>query len=262
MAGVRGVFLGVTQGEVTQGEVRRRTASTMPGDVRRAMAASLWSASRQAQRVEVASQMERWRQTARIGWLFAAAAAVVAIGFGGTVLRLTRQTVDIGPLIADGPIEEIGGTGNVSYRIAEEAGAARVWMRPVAKVPETAGGNVIWSDARQGGLAQLIGLEPNDPAVEQYQFWIVDADRPDGADRVPAGVFNVRERTQRDDQLRTLLAAADAAGGACRGVCGDARAGRRVDPQRLAVAAWCCSRRSRRTLFCGVRVGHSGETAD
>ncbi len=211
-AGMRGLFEGVMRAEADASSdpeptTKRRHAGlhVMPADVRRNMSAALWNASRQEQRVELASQMQQWRQLARISVFVAVALLVTAIGLGVVVLRLTQQTVDIGPLIADGPVEEIGGAGHVSYRIAEEAGAARIWMKPVAGAPEAAGGNVLWSDARQGGLAQIIGLPPNDAAVEQYQFWIVDADRPEGANRVPAGVFNVRERSRRDDQLRTLL---------------------------------------------------------
>lgn len=58
--------------------------------------------------------------------------------------------------------------------------------------PELAGvsGDVVWSDSKQEGYMRLVGLKPNDPRVEQYQLWIVDAQR--GLDqRVSGGVFDV-----------------------------------------------------------------------
>ncbi len=51
-------------------------------------------------------------------------------------------------------------------------------------------GDVVWSDDRQRGYLSLKGLPANDPTVEQYQLWIVDARRGLGA-RFSGGVFNV-----------------------------------------------------------------------
>ena len=50
-------------------------------------------------------------------------------------------------------------------------------------------GNVIWGDAQQEGYMSLSGLPANDPAVSQYQLWIVDPER----DSVPVdgGVFDI-----------------------------------------------------------------------
>lgn len=43
--------------------------------------------------------------------------------------------------------------------------------------PEQKGvtGEVCWDEARQSGFMLLRGLKPNDPAVEQYQLWIIDS---------------------------------------------------------------------------------------
>lgn len=51
-------------------------------------------------------------------------------------------------------------------------------------------GDVVWSPGRQQGFMRIRGLAVNDPAVEQYQLWIFDAER--NADHpVDGGVFDV-----------------------------------------------------------------------
>jgi hypothetical protein len=52
------------------------------------------------------------------------------------------------------------------------------------------GGEVIWCDREQEGYLRLTGVPANDPAVEQYQLWIVDEDRGH-AQPVDGGVFDV-----------------------------------------------------------------------
>lgn len=51
-------------------------------------------------------------------------------------------------------------------------------------------GDVVWSPSRQQGFVRVRGLAANDPAVEQYQVWIIDADR-NASDPVSGGVFDV-----------------------------------------------------------------------
>lgn len=49
-------------------------------------------------------------------------------------------------------------------------------------------GDVVWSDTLQQGYIRFVGLEPNDPNIEQYQVWVID-DR--GMEqKVSGGVFN------------------------------------------------------------------------
>jgi hypothetical protein len=50
-------------------------------------------------------------------------------------------------------------------------------------------GKVIWSDAVQEGYMTLTNLPVNDPAVKQYQLWIVDPKRDEKP--VDGGVFNI-----------------------------------------------------------------------
>ena len=54
-------------------------------------------------------------------------------------------------------------------------------------------GEVIWSQSEQRGYMKLAGLAANNPESEQYQLWIVDAER--GQYPVDGGVFDVPEPT-------------------------------------------------------------------
>ncbi len=49
-------------------------------------------------------------------------------------------------------------------------------------------GDVVWNDALQEGYIRFVGLEPNDPTVEQYQIWVIDERGLE--QKVSGGVFN------------------------------------------------------------------------
>ena len=51
-------------------------------------------------------------------------------------------------------------------------------------------GELVWSSELQQAVLKVSGLAANDPAVEQYQMWIFDADRDDRYP-VDGGVFDV-----------------------------------------------------------------------
>ncbi|MEO1083082.1 MAG: anti-sigma factor, partial [Acidobacteriota bacterium] len=55
-----------------------------------------------------------------------------------------------------------------------------------------ASGDVVWSNELQAGFMTFRGLPVNDPAVEQYQLWIFDAEQ-DEKYPVDGGVFDVTE---------------------------------------------------------------------
>lgn len=64
--------------------------------------------------------------------------------------------------------------------------------RPIAWAENDLGieGDVVWNDASQEGYMRFVGLEANDPTVEQYQLWIFDKER-DARYPVDGGVFDV-----------------------------------------------------------------------
>ena len=57
--------------------------------------------------------------------------------------------------------------------------------------PEFVGvrGDVTWNDRLQTGFLRLSGMPVNDPALAQYQLWIVDPDRDENP--VDGGVFDI-----------------------------------------------------------------------
>jgi anti-sigma-K factor RskA len=49
-------------------------------------------------------------------------------------------------------------------------------------------GDVVWNDELQQGYLRFVGLRPNDPAVEQYQVWVIDERGME--QKVSGGIFN------------------------------------------------------------------------
>lgn len=65
-----------------------------------------------------------------------------------------------------------------------------VWTETAVAEAKQVQGDVVWSDAKQGGFMSFKGLPANDPAQFVYQLWIIDATRP-GEPPVDGGVFSV-----------------------------------------------------------------------
>ncbi|MEM1141841.1 MAG: anti-sigma factor [Pseudomonadota bacterium] len=63
------------------------------------------------------------------------------------------------------------------------------WDVSDAKGYENVTGNVTWNSSLQQGFLRLSGMPTNDPAVTQYQLWIVDPARDE--EPVDGGVFDI-----------------------------------------------------------------------
>lgn len=75
--------------------------------------------------------------------------------------------------------------------LAEADDLVRIdWTATEDPAAGSAGGDVAWSPSRQTGFMRFAGLEPNDPAREQYQLWVFDAAR-DERYPVDGGVFDI-----------------------------------------------------------------------
>ena len=126
------------------------------------------------------------------GWLVAAALLCMLIPFGDSqddVLTL-RDT-----LVADA-----SDLVRVSWTATEDAAAAG------------AGGDVVWSSARQEGYMRFRGLAPNDSSESQYQLWIFDPTRADWeAKPVDGGVFDVPDTGEVVVPIDAKLAVAETA---------------------------------------------------
>jgi Skp family chaperone for outer membrane proteins len=57
----------------------------------------------------------------------------------------------------------------------------------VAELPDVTG-DVVWNDGLQQGYLRFVGLPVNDPAIEQYQVWVIDERGME--QKVSGGVFN------------------------------------------------------------------------
>ena len=112
-----------------------------------------------------------------IGWSVAAALLIALVvnqsGFRGTLetpaSSIARQRVDL---------------------LNETRDAIQVpWQETADFQGAGIDGDVVWSNSTQQGFLRLAGLPANDPAISQYQLWIVDPDRD--ANPVDGGVFDV-----------------------------------------------------------------------
>lgn len=109
-----------------------------------------------------------------VPWLGWAAAACLAV-----VVGVTHLKKDPVPDLAKQRAELLESARDI--RTLPFAGASAAYG--------TASGTVVWSDARQQGFMTLSNLPANDPALKQYQLWIVDPTR----DEIPVdgGVFDI-----------------------------------------------------------------------
>ncbi len=114
-------------------------------------------------------------------WL--AAAACLALAVVGWWPRLAPAPSAGEPPVASAPAPESPAEPPADRLIVP-------WQPTEDPAAVAAGGEVVWSGSRQGGVMRIRGLAANNPAVEQYQLWIFDATR-DERYPVDGGVFDV-----------------------------------------------------------------------
>ena len=116
------------------------------------------------------------RSFAGLAWLAVAATLLLAVA--GWLPRLVSEAeTDLGTARAE-LLADAGDLIQVSWSATDDPAAVG------------ASGDVVWSPAQQTGYMRFAGLEANDPAVQQYQLWIFDADR-DERFPVDGGVFDI-----------------------------------------------------------------------
>lgn len=146
-----------------------------------------------------AAMPSRWRALALTGWMAAAACLVVAVGLA------------------------LRGAGGALPSHAERMAAAQTkgdlvrasWgpfnALDTGEAPEITGvtGEVAWSDSMQAGVMKFNGLPPC-KAGEQYQLWIVDAERGI-SQRVSGAVFGCSSQGPLEVPIEPQLPIAKAA---------------------------------------------------
>lgn len=121
------------------------------------------------------------------GWWVAAASFVFAVAGWWPQLAQTPTGPAVPPQIAS--------TSTLIEKRAALLASARSllkldWTATKDPAAATAHGDVVWDNATQTGYMRFAGLEPNNPAQQQYQLWIFDAERGDQYP-VDGGVFDV-----------------------------------------------------------------------
>lgn len=140
-----------------------------------------------------------WNGPQALGW-YAAIAALIALAFiisrppTETVIEVERVVeVPAQPKVpTQTPLDE-----QYTQLAAKPGVVAAPWGFNADGGDErfaNATGQIIFDPETQTGYMKLSGLPVNDPDQEQYQLWIVDADRPDETtNRVDGGVFDVTD---------------------------------------------------------------------
>ena len=84
------------------------------------------------------------------------------------------------------------------------------WAAGTTPFDAEVGGDVVWDNDSQTGFMRFVGLPVNDPAVEQYQLWIIDPKRDKNP--IDGGVFDITEEGEVivpiDAKLKVLEPAA------------------------------------------------------
>jgi hypothetical protein len=131
----------------------------------------------------------RWSRAPALGWMAAAAAAVIAV-FGWTRSPGVVEKVQVVEITAPAP--RVPTAGERRAELMAQAPDARTigWSTTKDPAANGANGDVVWSESRQQGYMRIRGLAANDPKTAQYQLWIFDG-RRDQAHPVDGGVFDV-----------------------------------------------------------------------
>ena len=144
-----------------------------------------------------------WVGPQALGW-YAAIAALTALGF--VFLNPPTQQVEVQkivevPVPVPVPVDPDNGPQATDIDAAYAALLAKpgVVTAPWGYNPDggdirfaSCGGQIVFDPETQTGYMKLTGMPVNEPDMEQYQLWIVDAARPDETtDRIDGGVFNV-----------------------------------------------------------------------
>ncbi|MEM7764613.1 MAG: anti-sigma factor [Pseudomonadota bacterium] len=123
------------------------------------------------------------RSTGVLGYLGWATAAALMVAL------LVRQ--DPPPTDIEVPVVEVTPTIDEARAalLADPETVTLPWTKPEITGYESVTGDVVWNNREQRGYLRLANLPANDPAISQYQLWIVDPDRD--SNPVDGGVFNM-----------------------------------------------------------------------
>ena len=146
-----------------------------------------------------------WKTIAMISWVVAGG-AIVTSGVLVDNVWTTGGDVSLPAAVANGSMayDEGSSPATLSYQAVKARDAKRYDLAP-ATAPATESvnaleGYVIWSQELLAGVLHVSNLPVNDPEAQQFQAWIIDTTRPEGAQHVDAGVFDINE----DQSIHTV----------------------------------------------------------
>lgn len=167
----------LTPGEMRLVGTSPRTAAVLPS----AQPSTTISTKNQTQNARpvpstaAAGRWAPWRDVRVVvgsaGWIAAAASIAIAVGVVAADRADSLAT----------PAQQLAALKLRASRAPDAPGSAQLvqttWSTDVNPAVT---GEVVWDAERQRGFMVFKGLEPNDPAAEQYQLWIFDDARPTG----------------------------------------------------------------------------------
>lgn len=122
------------------------------------------------------------RRSSSLGWIAAVIAGLIAAaGWLRTPPPAPTPPVAREPSIAE----------KLAMLLADQQTARVALAAQTDKNATGASGEVVWNQQKQQGYLRIKGLAPNDPAIEQYQLWIFDAQRETYP--IDGGVFDVAQ---------------------------------------------------------------------
>jgi anti-sigma-K factor RskA len=165
-------------------QIRSTQLATQPGAVRSSSPGAGSVLAKIGSGPAATHSNDRMNALGWFGWMAAAACLALFVSVWRPMssdLRSTPQSASLADLRNE--LQARPGTLVAQWQDV----FADVWPAPEAAGVE---GDVVWSPQEQTGYLRLSGLPVNDPSKEQYQLWVVDAER--GLEqRIDGGVFDV-----------------------------------------------------------------------
>ncbi len=125
-------------------------------------------------------------------WLAAAAIFLALLGWWPRLSgRTERSPTPNSEQALERPADNQSARGEVERNLNDHSATISLtFVSPQEEASVRPLGEMLWNPILQRGEMHIVGLEPNDPSVTQYQLWIFDADR-DQRFPVDGGVFDV-----------------------------------------------------------------------
>ncbi|MEN1728688.1 MAG: anti-sigma factor, partial [Pseudomonadota bacterium] len=139
---------------------------------------------------EAVSEIDRARQTRAAKTASSSRpASITRFGQLGWAVAAILTLVVVFALQPESLPDPVDPAGARQALVADVGSSVIEWEPSEIPAYNAVGGDVVWNDELQTGYLRLTGMPANDPAISQYQLWIVDPARD--ANPVDGGVFDI-----------------------------------------------------------------------